>query len=290
MNDVSQRVPVNREDEIDFIDLWWIIWDHRLLVAVSTMICVLVALVLALTATPIYRATAVLTEVQESGLDVGSGLAGEVGGLASLAGIALGQNGPHPERQAVLRSRHLVEAFVGRPDVYRVLVAGEQDQKKRSLWITVEKFRKNVLDIQDDKLKGTTTVTMDWKDPAVAARWAGEFVAMANKLLRDKAIEDASRNVAFLKDQVDHATSVDLQKIMYRLIEQETRTLMLAKGRMDYAFAVADPPVTAEVRVSPKRTLMVLSGIAVGGFLGCYIAWVRTRFARRRRRRATAGE
>jgi uncharacterized protein involved in exopolysaccharide biosynthesis len=41
-----------------------------------------------------------------------------------------------------------------------------------------------------------------------------------------------------------------------------------------------DPPVKAEVRVSPRRTLMVLSGFTVGVFLGCFIAWVRSRFAR----------
>lgn len=284
MNDISQRVPLNREDEIDFIDLWWIIWDHRWLVAAMTTICALVALVLALTATPLYRATVVLTEVQENGLDAGAGLAGEVGGLASLAGLALGQNGPHPERQAVLRSRHVVEEFVKRPDVFPQLVSAEKDAKMRGLWVTVERFRKSVLDIQEDKLKGTTTVTMDWKDPAVAARWDAEFVTTVNQLLRDRAVEDATRNVAFLKDQVEHTNSVELQKVMYHLIEQQTRTLMLAKGRTDYAFAVADPPVTAEVRVSPKRTLMVLSGIAVGTFLGSYIAWVRMRFARRRRR------
>ncbi|TML06742.1 MAG: hypothetical protein E6G39_21060 [Actinobacteria bacterium] len=278
VNDASQQVPTSREDEIRLIDLWWIVWERKVLVAVTIIIGALVALFLALTATPLYRSTAVLTEVQESPFDVSSGLSG-VGGLASLGGLGLGGNGPHPERQAVLKSRHLVEEFVKRPDVFPLLVSGEKDAKKRSLWMTVEMFRRNVLDIVDDKLKGTTTVTMDWKNAAVAARWAAEIVTLSNQLLRDSAIDDATRNVAFLKDLAEHTNSVELQKVMYRLIEQETRKLMLAKGRMEYAFAVADPPVTAEVRISPRRTLTVLSGIAVGGFLGCYIAWLRTRFA-----------
>jgi uncharacterized protein involved in exopolysaccharide biosynthesis len=276
---------VSREDEIDFIELWWIIWDHKILVAATTAVCVLLALVLALRATPLYRATVVVTEVRESGLDSGGGLTGEVGGLASLAGLNLGME--HPERGAVLRSRHLVEEFVKSPDVFPLLVAGEKDERHKSLWQTVERFRK-VLDIKEDKFQGITTVTMDWKDPAVAARWADEFVALANRLLRDKAIEDASRNVAFLKDQVQHASSVELQNVMYRLIEQETRTLMLARGRVEYAFTVVDPAVKAEVRISPKRTLMVLSGAFIGGLLGCYIAWLRIRFARHRRARAAA--
>ena len=283
-----QAALINSQNEISLVDLWWIIWDHRILVAVITVVCTLVALVMALVATPLFRATVVVTEVHETGLSTESGLAGGLGGLASVAGLSLGMNGMHPERAAVLRSRHLVEAFVMRPDVLPLLSA--RDKEHQSVWLIVELFRKNVLDIQEDKLKGTTTVTIDWTDPEVAKRWADEFVALANSLLRDKAIDDATRNVAFLKDQVDHTTSVEIQKVMYRLIEQETRTLMLAKGRIEYAFTVVDPAVKAEVRVSPRRTLIVLSGIAVGLLLGSFIVWVRVHFSRPRRPTMPAGD
>jgi uncharacterized protein involved in exopolysaccharide biosynthesis len=278
VNDASERAPLNKEDEIDFIDLWWIVWDHRIQVAIVTMLFTLLALFFALTATPLYRATVIVTEVHESGLSTEGGLAGEFGGLASLAGIDL--QGSHPERQAVLRSRHLVEEFVKRPDVLPSLIAGEKPERA-GLWATVERFRRNVLDIQEDKLKGTTTITMDWKDPDVARRWGEEFVGLANELLRNKTIEDASRNVAYLEGEVEHTTSVEIQKVMYKLIEQETRSLMLAKGREEYAFTVVDPPVKAEMRISPRRTLLVLSGFAVGFFIGSFVAWLRVRFARR---------
>ena len=282
----GQSALYSAGDEIDLVGLWWIVWDHRKLVAVTTAICTLVALAIALTATPLYRASVTVTQTPDTGLSTEGGMAGQLGGLA---GLALGTGGQHPERQAVLRSRHLVEEFVTRPDVLPLLSAHDK-QGHRSLWLTVELFRKNALDIQEDKLKGTTTVTIDWTDPEVARRWADEFVALANALLREKAMDDATRNVAYLKDQADHATSVEIQQVMYRLIEQETRTLMLAKGRIEYAFTVVDPAVKAEVRISPKRTLLVLSGIAVGLFLGSFIVWVRAHFSRRRRPRMPAGD
>jgi uncharacterized protein involved in exopolysaccharide biosynthesis len=281
VNDVSQPATSVNENEIDLVGLWWMIWDHKVLVAVCTLIVALGALVIALTATPLYRASVTVTESKDTGLGgAESGMSGQLGGLASLAGLALGAGGEHPERQAVLRSRHLVEEFVARPDVLPVLMVGAKPGQ--SVWLTVEKFRKSVLDIEEDKLKGTTTVTMDWTDPAVAARWANEFVALANKQLRDQTIEDAGRNVTYLEDQVQHTRSVEILRVMNDLIEQETQRLMLARGRVDYAFTVADPAVKPEVRVSPKRTLLVLSGIVAGFLLGCYIVWVRTRFARRR--------
>jgi uncharacterized protein involved in exopolysaccharide biosynthesis len=278
-----QRAQNDQNGEFSFVEFWWVVWDHKVLVGLITAACTAVALVMALTATPLFRATIVVTEMRESGLSADSALAGGLGGLASVAGLGLGLNAIHPERAATLRSRHLVEEFVSRPDVLPLLAAAKKkDEAPPSLWLTVERFRKNALDIQDDKLKGTTTVTIDWTDPEVARRWADEFVAMANQLLREKATDDAARNVAYLNEQLEHTTSVEIQKVMYRLIEQETRTLMLAKGRVEYAFTVVDPAVKAEVRVSPRRTLMVLSGILVGLFLGSTVAWVRERFARRR--------
>ncbi|HVO45253.1 MAG TPA: Wzz/FepE/Etk N-terminal domain-containing protein [Steroidobacteraceae bacterium] len=283
----SPRAPVSPENEIDVVALWWIIWDHKTLVITTTFVCTLVALVLALTATPLYRATVVVTEVHDTGLGSDSGLASQIGGLASLAGLSLGENGPHPERQAVLRSRHLVDQFVRQPDVTPLLMANAKPGD--SVWATVERFRRSVLDIQDDKIRGTTTLTIDWSDPEVAARWATGMVTLANTLLRERAIEDSTRNIAYLTEQVQHTSSLEIQRVMYNLIEQETKTLMLAKGRNEYAFAIVDPPVKPEVRVSPKRTLMVLSGIVVGGALGAFIAWARTRFARRRPTPAAPG-
>lgn len=274
--DVRQRAP-NPEHEIDLVALWWIVWDRRRLVGIITAVCTVTAVVLALTATPIYRGTVVVTEVRDTGL-AGGGLLNEVGGLASIAGLNLGQNAETAERQAILNSHHLIEEFVQTDGVMAALNANSK--APHNVWFAAEVFRRGVLDIEQNKLKGTTTVTIDWTDPVVAARWANEFVALANKLMRDRAVEDSSRNIAYLADQVPRASSVDVQRAMYNVMEMETKRLMLAKGRVEYGFSVADPASVPQVRVSPKRTLMVLSGIVIGLFLGTLIAWARIRFAR----------
>jgi uncharacterized protein involved in exopolysaccharide biosynthesis len=271
---------MSSEQEIDLVALWWIVWDHKYLVAATTVVITLLALFYALTATPIYRASVVVTEVRESGLGGESSLANQFGGLASLAGINIGENGVHPERQAVLNSRQLVREFIARKDVLPVYV--RDPNKSPSLWVAVERFRRGVLDIQEDKLKGTNTITIDWTDPAVAARWANEFVGLANELLRARAVEDSTRNVAYLNEQIEHTNSVDIQRVMYSLIEAQTKTLMLAKGRVEYAFTIVDPAVTPEVRVSPRRTLIMASGLVAGVMIGTFIAWARIRFARAR--------
>jgi uncharacterized protein involved in exopolysaccharide biosynthesis len=260
--------------------LWHIAWSHKLLIAATTFVCTAIAIVLALTATPIFRATVIVTPVKDTGLSGEGGLGSQLGGLASVVGVDLGQNGPNQERQAILVSRGLVEQFVKRKDVMQLISSGVKPQP--TLWGATERFRRTVLDIEEDKLKGTTIITMDWKDPHVAARWANDFVALANDLVRQRAITDASREVAYLNEQLQKTNELEVRKGMYNLIEVETKTLMLANGRAEYAFTVVDPAVAAELRVSPRRTLMAVSGVAVGLFLGMIFAWLHDKIARHR--------
>jgi uncharacterized protein involved in exopolysaccharide biosynthesis len=276
---------MNTEHEIDLVELWWIIWDGKYLVAAITVIFTALALYYAFTATPVFRASAIVTQVRDTtALGAEGGVAGQFGGLASLAGIDLGANGAGLERQAVLQSRHLIEEFVKRNDVLPLLRANAANAKDPgTVWKLVERFRRTVLDIQEDKLKGTMTITMDWTDPAVAARWANEFVALANELLRNRAIANATRSVNYLNQQIEHTSSVEVQRVMYNLIEQQTKTLMLANGRIEYAFTIVDPAVTPEVRVRPWRSLITLTGVFLGLLFGSLCAWVRTRFARQPR-------
>jgi uncharacterized protein involved in exopolysaccharide biosynthesis len=239
----------------------------------------IVAAVLALIATPLYRGQVVVTEVHDTGF-AGSGLSSELGGLASIAGIDLGANGPGAERAAILSSRGLVDAFIERYNLTSEINGNSKGPNSR--WSAVERFRKGVLDLHEDKLKQTTTITMDWKDPVVAAKWANDFVALANDILRARAVEVSTANLEYLKKQLTKTDVVEIEQAINRLIESETKSLMLAHGRREYAFTIVDPAVVPEQRVSPRSTLMVLSGLLIGGVLGSLVAWARDALARRK--------
>jgi uncharacterized protein involved in exopolysaccharide biosynthesis len=160
-------------------------------------------------------------------------------------------------------------------------VINRNTKQPTSDWWAVETFRASVIDIHEEKLKGTTTITIDWRDPDVAARWANDFVALANELLRARAIQESTRNIEYLNKQLPQTSVVEIQQAIYHLIEAETKTLMVAHGRAEYAFTVVDPAVVPEFRVSPRRTLIVVSGLFFGGFLGSLVAWVRKHMRRR---------
>jgi uncharacterized protein involved in exopolysaccharide biosynthesis len=273
----TQRISAQDSNQVDVVTLFRTIRNHPYIVTATTVATVAFALYLALTATPIFRAEVVVTQAREQNL---GGLANQYSGLASLAGLNLGAaSGAERDDKAILRSHWLAEEFVKRPDVWAVLQGQPTDSKiKRTVWSTVLNFRKNVLIITEDKTKGVTSISIDWTDPATAARWANEFVAMANELVRKRAIDESSRNIEYLKKQIAGTNVLEMQHVMYDIIESETKTLMLANARTEYAFTVVDPAVAPEVRISPRRTLMVASGFAIGLFLGSLLALIYNMF------------
>jgi len=284
--DSDERNWADQADEFDLIALWRGARAHRGVIVSVTVLSGLVALVFAIRATPIYRAEVTITQVREDSLS-GSAALSQLSGLASLAGVNLGTGaGPQREALAVLKSRHLVEEFIEQNDLLPVLFRGAT--KPPTLWRGVKQFREGILNIREDTRQGLTVVAIEWTDPATAARWANAFVALVNELLRTRALVESKRNIAYLNDQVSKTDVVELRRVMYGLIESETKTLMLANGRPEYAFRVVDPAVPPEIRTRPHRAIIVLFGLTVGFIGGTIIALLRSKLGRFKRRLAQA--
>jgi uncharacterized protein involved in exopolysaccharide biosynthesis len=272
----------NGTDQVDVVALLQVVWRYRYFIAAVAAACGLAAVFLALSATHVYRAEVVVTEAGDEGMGGLASLANQFGGLASMAGVRLEKDGAGVDAQAVLRSRRLVEEFVKRNDLMKELlpIAGDPP----SLWFAVNEFREKVVSIVDDDDRGTTTIEIRWTDPKLTARWANEFVALANQLIRTRALDESSRNIKYLNDQIAKTNVVEIQRVMYNLIENETKTHMLANGRQEYAFTVVDPAVVPERRIWPRRTLMVLTGGVLGVILGVILALTHDFWSRYRTR------
>jgi uncharacterized protein involved in exopolysaccharide biosynthesis len=221
--------------------------------------------------------------VRDRGMAGTTSVVDQLGGIASLAGVNLpAADNSTLEAQAVLQSRSLAEAFITRYDLLPALLS-DQPSNSRTTWAGVEHFKDDVLGIQEDARKGTTTIAIDWTDPVVAARWANEYVALANEVIRSRAIEESTKNIAYLNHQISQTTVMELQRVMYNLVESETKTLMLANARSEYAFTVVDPAVPPERRISPKRTVIVAVGLVTGLMLGLMVAFAHDSFRRSNR-------
>jgi uncharacterized protein involved in exopolysaccharide biosynthesis len=275
----NQPAAAEHGDGIDVVAIVRTIWRYKYFVAAVSTVFALITVALALTATESFRAEIVSTEVHDNDLSGNSGgLAGSIGGLASLAGLNVGSG--DASAQGVLASRHLIEEYIKRQNLVPILT--KQAGKRATLWFAVKRFQESIVTVHNDERKGLTTVSIDWTDPATAAKWANEFLGLANEIIRTHVFDEATRNVAYLNKQIAQTSSVEIQRALYNLIESETKRLMLANARTEYAFRVIDPAVPPEVRHSPKRTLWVLSGTMFGFFLGSVISLAYDAFRRRK--------
>jgi uncharacterized protein involved in exopolysaccharide biosynthesis len=231
--------------------------------------------------TPIYRASTTMlpTKSPESSNGLG-GIAGQVGGLAALAGINLQTNDTQVASSEYLKSNTLAARFIASHKMMPMLFPDKWDAR-RGEWIPsrfggppsetagVRRFHLRVVKISEDKRTGLLTLTFEWPDRSLAYRWANEFVSMANDGLRSQAMLDAKNTIAFLSGEIDRTQSIQVKESLYKIIETQYRTLALANVREDYAFRVVDAammPDSAD-RVSPKRPLFGLVGLIVGAII-----------------------
>jgi uncharacterized protein involved in exopolysaccharide biosynthesis len=283
----ERPAPPGASHEIDLVAVGLLMWAHRYWLFVAVLIATAAAAYVAFTTPPTYRADVVSTQVKEQSMGGGgAALASQLSSLVNISGLA-GFAADRSERdaEAVLESRRLVQEFISRNDILAQL---SPDPKKRpTLWRAVQRFQKGVVSIREDPRRGITTLSVEWTDPATAARWANGLVALANELIRTHALEEAQRNIAYLNAQSEHTTEVDLRRVIFNLIQNETKTLMLANGRPEYAFRIVDPAVPPEIRSGPHRTLILSTGLAVGLFAGAMLVlawdWLRRQRARLRR-------
>jgi uncharacterized protein involved in exopolysaccharide biosynthesis len=278
--------PASGDADFDLVAVALLLWAHRYWLLLAVALTTAAAAYLAFTTPPTYRADVVVTEVHDQGMGTAAQLASQISGLVSLTGLGgLGANRMEPDFEAVLESHRLVQEYITRNELLARLSHGSK--VPLTLWRAVQLFEKDVVSIRQDPRRGITTLSVEWTDPQTAARWANGLVALANELLRTRALEEAQRNIAYLSAQADRTNEVDLRRAIFNLIESETKTLMIANGRTEYAFRVVDPAVPPEIRSGPHRTLLLATGLLVGLLLGGVAVltadWVRRQAARLRR-------
>jgi uncharacterized protein involved in exopolysaccharide biosynthesis len=268
----SQPVAVVADDGYSIAEITHLLRNQKGLVIAIIAATALVAVVIALVSKPVFRAQVVAMDVRERG-GMNAAVGGQLGGLAALAGVNIGAAGVPREASAVLKSRTLASRFVEREALLPQLLEGQSE--KATLWFAVERLRNDVLSIVEEPRSGLITVTVDWRDPDEAARWANAFVALADDMLRRRAIEDHERNIKYVNEQISQTAALPVRSALFKIIEDETKNLMLARSRQDYAFFVVDAAVVPESRIAPRRVLIVSLGVALGVLLAVLAAFAR---------------
>jgi len=290
--------PYPEGDEVDLMDSIRVVYARRRVVLGIVAVCTLAAVAVAYLLPPVYRATAVIAPVEEDASGGLTGLMGQLGGLAPLAGVSLG--GPNNTQQqiAILTSRAFTAKVVRENDLMPVLFADLWDPAAKrwtvpddevpDLWDAYRAFD-DIRDVSEDPKTGLVTVAIEWGDPEVAAQWVRLYIDTLNHYLQAEAVREAEDSIAYLLDQVDKTSNVEMRQTLFNLVEAQTKKAMLARVRDDFAFKVIDPPVAPDKRARPRRTLIVVVAFLASGVVAVVWALV-AEFAARGRRRGGDGD
>ncbi|EGQ8018066.1 Wzz/FepE/Etk N-terminal domain-containing protein [Vibrio alginolyticus] len=301
--------PQPTDDEIDLRELFKALWKGKWIVIATTFVFAVSAVLYALSLPNIYKADALLAPAENSNGGGLSKMAGQLGGLAALAGVNLGAGESSQTDLAVqvIKSRQFVEAFINKHDLLVPLMAAKDwDLASNKLildealynpmtgeWLrepngmrgatptaqeAFEMFSKEVLSVSQDKESGLYTVSVKNYSPYLAQQWVNWLIEDINNVMRERTIAETSQNLAYLNTQLQKTAVTDMQSTFYKLIEEQTKSLMLAEVQEEFIFKVVDPAVVPELKDGPKRALICMLGTLLGGMLGIAVVLVNFTF------------
>ncbi|QDO83498.1 LPS O-antigen length regulator [Shewanella psychropiezotolerans] len=308
----SQFAQTTNDDEIDLRELFAVIWQGKWLIIAITAVFAIGAVIYAINLPNIYKSEALLapaSEEQSGGL---SALAGRFGGLASMAGINLGGGGGVDKTKMaieVMKSRQFTSQFIQRHQILPDLMAIDKwnmsdnsiiyDDKLYNLttntWVrevnapfkpepsmqeAYKEFNK-VISVNSAKDTGMVTVSVEHLSPVIAQQWVTWLIEDINRVMKERDVDEANRSSQFLNKQIALTNVADIRSILYKLIEEQAKTIMFAEVRDEYVFKTIDPALISEEKFKPKRAFISIIGTMLGVMLALIFVFIRY-FARKK--------
>jgi uncharacterized protein involved in exopolysaccharide biosynthesis len=286
--DNASNDPLTANEDVSLREYARTLWREKWLLIIVTAFCTLSGTVGSLLVPKKYEATTVLSPVANSSAGMGglSAAASQLGGLAALAGISVTGDSKKAESVAVLQSEALTETYIQQQNLLPVLFykkwdsgratwkTGDPDDKP-TLWKANKLFDKQIRRVSTNAKTGLVTLSITWTDPRTAAKWANDLPMLANDYLRNKAIQESERNIAYLNSEAAKTSIVEARQAIYSILRNEIDKAMVARGSEEYSFRVIDPAVPPEKPSSPQVLLWIVGGTVFGLILSSVLAILR---------------
>ena len=307
LNQVNTPMPNNNiaDDEIDLRELFAVIWQGKWIIIAITTLFAVASVVYAINQPNIYKSEALLAPAEEQqGGGLGA-LAGQFGGLASLAGVNLGGGSSNKAQLAieVLKSRQFTSDFIKKHNILPDLMAAktwnmqanavvydsEIYDPENNKWVrevkapfkpepsmqeAYKEFSK-IISASTDKETGMVKISIEHVSPSVAQQWVEWLIADINQTMKQRDVFEAIKSTDFLTQQLEQTKIADIRAVLYKLVEEQTKTIMFAKVRDEYVFKTIDAALVPEEKFKPKRALICVLGVLLGGMLSVMIVLIR---------------
>ena len=276
--------PYPEEDEINLLDYLIVLLKHKRLIAGIVGGAAVLAVVVTLLMTNIYRSEATITARQQEKAEGGSALAA-LRGVAGIAGelVGFGSGGDVDKIETLLKSRELVRRVVEKNSLLPRLFEDGWDPKKKewkenpapTIQDAYKLFKDDLLTVSRDRKTNIVTVKIDHKDPQFAKQLVDHCLTELSETLREETLNDAAENQRFLREQLDKTFDALLREKISNLLAKEIEKETFARAQRYYSFIVLDPPVVSDLdkKVKPKRALICILSVIVAGFFAVFAAF-----------------
>ena len=285
------------DDEIDLRELFGVLWGNKIKIIGITAVFAVVSVIYALSVPNQYKASALLAPAQQQSGGL-SGALGQLGGLASLAGVSIGggESSEAQVAQEIMKSWSFIEGFIADNDLAVEVYAAEGWSRESNQlkfdndvyavktktwliendnigrlgpptsWQLFEKFSE-MLVVSEDKKSGLISISIEYYSPQIAKQWLDLYISSINKHMQARQVVKVSNNIEYLEAQIEKTSITEMQEVFYTIIEEQIKSQMLAEASPDYAFVAVSPSMVPEEKSQPKRALICILGTLLGGVL-----------------------
>ncbi|MCK9296674.1 MAG: Wzz/FepE/Etk N-terminal domain-containing protein [Desulfobulbaceae bacterium] len=314
-----------KEDEIDLLDLWNVLWQGKWLIALVVSVSILAAAGLAFFYLPVtYKSEAVLLETKQDGSAL-AGLSGLIGNLPIPSDLS---GGNQTSILSFLESRTLKERLITKYNLLPILYKDIWDPNNKK-WLVDEpeqaptlvktlqsKKLDEIFEVISDKTTGLTTISWVDQSPAFCKEMLDRVIAELNFFLDNEYISSARKEREFVEHRLALATK-DLEywerqvpteqttlaqitrehlaaQTVYTELRKQLELARISEAKENISFKVLDAPFAPETPFKPKKILIVLLA-ATGSFffavfLVFFLQFVKNLKAREREKTVARGE
>lgn len=294
------------DDEIDLRELFTAIWQGKWIIIAITTLFAVASVFYAINQPNIYQSEALLAPAEQEQQGGLGALAGQFGGLASLAGVNLGASGGVDKTQMaleVLKSRQFTSEFIQKhnvlPDlmavkswdretntiIYNELVYNKAEKK----WLRevkapfkaepsmqeAYKVFSQLVSANTNTENGMVTIAVEHVSPYIAQQWVNWLILDINSTMKQRDVVEANKSTEFLMNQLENTKIADIRTVLYKLVEEQAKTIMFASVRDEYVFKTIDPAIVPEQKFKPKRALICVLGVLLGGIFSTLLVLIR---------------
>ncbi len=282
----TEQAPRPANDEIDLRDLMAAIAKGKWIILATTTLFTVLAVLYTLSLPNIYKSEVLLAPVYD---DKALSIPGQLGGLAALAGVSLGGKGGDKTALAleILKSREFLGAFVEKNDLLlelmgvegwdrsanKLVINPKMFNERTNEWIrkVEEPFRpkpsiqegvealNKIFEVTQDKTSGMIKLSIVHYSPYHAKYWLDQLVISINDEMKERELNDAEASIKYLNNRLRDTNVAEMRSMLYSLIQEQSKIIMLANVRAEYIFSTVDKAEVPEKKFKPNRVAIVLT-------------------------------